>query len=42
MTINQAISKYNKEIKILENIRNDIISIMEDQVETEELDNLIQ
>ena len=42
MTINQAISKYNKEIKALENTRNEIISIMEDSVETEELDNLIQ
>ena len=30
MTINQAISKYNKEIKVLENTRNEIISIMED------------
>ena len=41
MCLNKAISKLNREMKCLTEVRDQILSVMEDQVESEKLDNLI-
>ena len=42
MCLNQAIGKLQKELKHLTKTRDAIISTMEDQIESEKLDNLIK
>ena len=42
MCINQAIDKLQREVANLSNTRNSIISIMEEQVESNKLNNLLK
>ena len=41
MCLNKSISKLNREINVLTEVRDQILGVMEDQVESEKLDNLI-
>lgn len=42
MCLNKAISKLSREMKTLTDVRNQILSVMEDQVESEKLEHLLQ
>ena len=41
MCLNKSISKLNREINVLTEVRDQILGVMEDQVESEKLENLI-